>query len=95
MKKHSSASWKRKEWSIFNAYGDEICQILPCDSSGYTGDDTDEDEANANLIAAAPELLQALEEVMECWMKNEYITKHRDVFIKASNVIEKAKGEVQ
>lgn len=45
----------------------------------------------ATLIAAAPELLEALEMVMDCWIENPATNTHPKA-VKARAAIAKAKG---
>ena len=52
--KHTPAPWKRSKYKVFSASGALIAHTRP------TVECSGEDEANARLIAAAPELLQAL-----------------------------------
>ena len=75
MSKHTPGPWQVIGG---NVYGDNLRALLPMNG------------ADARLIAAAPELLAALEMVMENY-GSEY--KFTDTFIYARAAIAKAKGE--
>ena len=49
--------WSRIKWDIIGSDNSRTCRVIPWDESGCH----EEDVANANLIAAAPELYEALE----------------------------------
>ena len=49
-------------------------------------------KANANLIAAAPELLEALEECLDSWQYGESTTEGKTAYDKAREAIIIAKG---
>lgn len=77
MSKHTPAPWKVKEWEHLDVDG----SILTCGShvvANHGGQDIaisactveDEDESHLHLIAAAPELLAAVEAVIE-WFDME------------------------
>ena len=51
-----------------------------------------EQESNARLIAAAPEMLTALEEVLDLFEWSESGSKHEAAYDAARNVIAKARG---
>ena len=54
---HTPGPWSVSGWSILeDTNGTLICEVLPWNEEGSA-----EDHANAHLIAAAPELLEALE----------------------------------
>ena len=60
---HTPGPWVKDGWSILEQKNRTvICNVLPWDASGCR----DEDISNARLIAAAPKMLEALEEVDEC-----------------------------
>jgi hypothetical protein len=60
--------------------GDSLC--------GYCG------EANARLISAAPDLLEALEEVLDNWRYCDALMEGREAYDKARSAITKARGQV-
>lgn len=77
----SDKSWQTK-YQIDDSFG--AC-VVACD------DITDENaEANARLIAAAPELLEALEYTLKCLMQTDVGEAHYQPAIAA---IAKARGE--
>ena len=53
-----------------------------------------EQEANARLIAVSPELLEALEKVIDEWQYGSSIEEANEVYTKAKEAIAKAKGEL-
>ena len=59
MSKHTPGPWKIEEGCFVSAEGFVIARIIGCDSK--------KNESNARLIAAAPELLEALESMLENW----------------------------
>lgn len=65
---HTPGPWFAKEWISKDEYGSEHCRGWQITHDGYLlpmGDmegDYDEATANAHLIAAAPDLLDALED---------------------------------
>lgn len=57
MAKHTPGPWEAVSWTVFpESYGDSICTM-----GLYAKRADSEHEANARLIAAAPELLSVLE----------------------------------
>ena len=87
MSEHSPSPWFRDEknqWIIRDARGATLCEMYPWDVSGCREDD----QADAHLVAAAPELLESLEEVLS------FVAFIEDpVVLKARAVIKKATGE--
>ena len=94
--KHTKGEWNYKKfditkiqysYSIQSSNGDVICKMLRDDS-----DDNQTEEANAKLIAAAPELLEALESMVA--YGNINYAYHSDYFItelkKCKQAIKKA-----
>jgi hypothetical protein len=97
---HTKAPWSHLGWIITGGDGSTVARIVPWDSSGTR----DEDIANARLIAAAPDLLEALEGMIIALRKQArlahvaggdvYLSEDNgDVWIKARAAIAKAKGE--
>ena len=66
-----------------------VCDV--CDNPG-SGVYTEQEKANARLIAAAPELLEALEEVVNAPPEGWSIKEGMKLLIKCRDVIAKAKG---
>lgn len=63
-----------------------ICRIMVGDASADVRD------ANASLIGAAPDLLEALEELMAC-KQGEFCEQYPAAYKKAQAAIAKARGE--
>jgi hypothetical protein len=87
MKATSHAPWKaefgRGGWVVLSARGEGVV---------YVRQDIIHDEANARLIAAAPELLAALDGIMQWWMETESgDDMPMDLFDRAHDAIAKAK----
>lgn len=98
MSNHTPAPWHVKPegelrmtpW-IIDSNDNSICALLS---------DSRKRKANANLIAAAPELLEACEQIEEIisWITFENLTEQQIKTVKdidniACNAISKAKGE--
>ena len=85
MSKHTEGPWKHS--TTYSVYGQNkmVASVYGDDPECKPDDRL---KANATLIAAAPELLEALEEVIAISDR-----KH-DVWDKAKQAIAKAKGEV-
>lgn len=91
-------------WQLWHGTGDEI-KVVASDSERTICDivgDTDIDEAHGRLIAAAPELLQTLQEtfaalrVARKLLRNVHGDTYKELFdaeIKARTTIRKARGE--
>ena len=60
MSKYTPGPWKRQDWAVLCKNDTVVCNVLPWDTSGCR----EEDHTNAHLIAAAPELYEALEAVV-------------------------------
>lgn len=89
--KHTKGPWLRDQYGQIKA-GNQTIRVngvsLPC---GGKPDDFKEVEANSNLIAAAPELLEALQNLLnECGANGMSWTKATQ---NASAAIAKATGE--
>ena len=70
-----------------------LCYVPTSLRNRYYGVDVDSEEvANARLIAAAPELLEVLEDVLESWKYRESVEVAWKLFDLAKQTIAKAKG---
>ena len=95
--KHTPGPWKAVEWSDdrieftagyeFSADG----HLLPLDS--MSTNNYDEVHANARLIAAAPDLLEALMLMLDQFTKTPSTLKDSEARCKAHAAIAKAMGE--
>ncbi|MEY0819408.1 hypothetical protein AB7201_06150 [Providencia rettgeri] len=99
--KGTPGPWVIDEWSMtgINSESKHVALVnyshhgLPNDVYG------DEHEANANLIAAAPELLESLRELVSAMERYEIDVgesapvKHREMMNKANSAIAKALGQ--
>jgi hypothetical protein len=90
--KWTQGPWQRSGWSVLCQSHTVVCNILPWDSSGCR----EEDSANAHLIAAAPELYEALRVSVEVLEKTANDTLiGRNAAESGRTVLAKARGEVQ
>jgi hypothetical protein len=80
--KHTPGPWRRVNHII--KHGPDYVAIVLCEQF------TKEDQANADLIAAAPELLEALEEMYKVCNLSSDSSPHR---AKALAAINKATGQ--
>lgn len=66
MAQHTPGPWSHGELSgdILDPRGRSICEILDANGEPHGGVPIKQAEANARLIAAAPELLNALKEML-------------------------------
>lgn len=91
--KHTKGPWLRDQYGQIKA-GNQTIRVngvsLPC---GGKPDDFKEVEANSNLIAAAPELLEACVEMLTEMMVWEDHQGTHPAAIKARAAIAKATGE--
>ena len=83
MTKHTAAPWHHGGYEIQDDKGALICNL-----SGWRGEQ--QTLANAKLIAAAPELLEALKELCDVTDTNDY---NEAAFFKAEAAIAKAEGQ--
>lgn len=83
--KHTPGPWKWDQPSVFNAAGIPIAHI-------FNHLDPKEKEANAQLIASAPDLLEALKSVLDELPQSMY-PKNLKYMQKAIAAIAKAQGE--
>jgi predicted translin family RNA/ssDNA-binding protein len=90
---HTQGIWAINSYSIVDTDGCTICSIHAEDGMGIL-----EAEANAQLIAAAPELLGTLKELLRCYEQfiPEGDLKHApeewEEFLAAKHAIAKAEG---
>lgn len=86
--KHTPGPWKAVKCGVTNTIETNNGASLLAMMDHYT----DEDEANAKLMAAAPEMLEALEELKAT---NSYWWQDVDenLLVKIESVIKKAKGD--
>lgn len=94
MNNHSPGPWRYKPHSVDSNYMLIFCSNDPHEGDnlrGYCG------EANARLIAAAPDLLEALKLVVEQFTKGSApsTVKDSEARIKAHAAIAKAIGETK
>jgi hypothetical protein len=90
--KHTPGPWIADGYNVRVRNGRYIAYTGPSHTppSEYPKQCAEEDKANARLIAAAPELLEALENLMETC---EYGDHNADEYNAAVAAIAKAKGE--
>jgi hypothetical protein len=99
MSAHTPGPWHARQWQCRavtsvgrisdNALGFE--QIAECSANGRQVS-TEQEEADARLIAAAPELLEALEDLIDAHAVPSTACKERGAYDKARAVIAKATG---
>ena len=84
------------DWAIIRDSQDRWVALATIDSSGYGGHiTTDEQAANARLIAAAPDLLEIAHDILD-WFEREYNDNDEPTEARRLRaVIAKAKGESQ
>lgn len=86
-------------FAVENAHGIILCDCYPCDAKhNPVNFMPSEMEANTNLIAAAPELLEVLESILsDVYFEDDKgcYAVDSDKLIKAQAVIAKAKGDSQ
>ena len=98
--KHTKGKW---EYSKVANFSDTLVSFINCGEVAIAQTRTntynstkEETEANARLIASAPDLLKACEETVNLlkWL-NEHLTENgRKMILKAQQAINKAKGEL-
>lgn len=97
---HTPGPWEIEPHSTI----DKCFNVGPGISIDYDDVNHEEQDANARLVSAAPELLEALQLIIgmaedgyKLHIKNgshqEFLSEDRDALIKANQVIKKAKGE--
>lgn len=102
---HTPAPWNIEEATCINgggfkyitgADGRDVCDLYSRSDSGskVRGYDFPNADDNAHLIAAAPELLEALEGLCSAdYIKEDCSIKRQEYWAKANEAIAKAKGE--
>ena len=104
MSKHTPGPWYAKEWSAKDDDGAPLCggwniidrmevRIPLSDMEG----DIDEAEANALLIAAAPDLLEALQSILDMCNEDsharDYASRQTEIRGTAIVALRKAQGD--
>ena len=86
---HHMDPWHGSNWDIVDKKKRIVAKVLPWDASGCR----DEDHHNVNLIAAAPELLEALEMMIAEAEREDCQTVFRNGVIGiALDAVNKARG---
>jgi hypothetical protein len=89
MAEHTPAPWRNACFQVYGPKGEKLCHTgggnLPPSRS-------DESEANARLIAAAPDLLIACKRLLEVEPPRLITGEERETFRLASAAIAKAEG---
>jgi hypothetical protein len=80
-------------WNIFQSIGLEVeADGIPICEIWQRGDE-EQEQANARLIAAAPDLLEALKEVLSSWEDGYTPNEDQDTYNTARAAIRKATGK--
>ncbi len=94
---HTAREWTKgtntatKDWMTIYASGKPIAEVKPINKKGERqAGDFEREDANARLIAASPDLLEALQSCLN-WAKNGN-QEHLIVFEAAQAAINKATG---
>ena len=93
MSKFTREPWIRSRYGFNVLTSDGECSICELKDTGDLGLQI----ANANLIAAAPEMYEALKKIFDHWSSNEQemsISESVKVFKQAEAALAKADGEV-
>lgn len=90
MKSHTPGPWRQ---TGVNVRADDA--LICFATNHWANDETPESErlANARLIASAPEMLDALEGIVEWWLESGNVGDDSPLFENARAIISKAKGE--
>lgn len=94
--KYTSGPWQVFDADPTTVYGPHRDYLAACDPThiGKAGSAYGERLANARLMAAAPELLEALQEYVAAADANQHVIFHHVIFHhKARAIIAKALGE--
>ena len=95
MNKFTEGEWfyKRDGWSTVYVEcrigGGMLQEVAAC---GPTANGSDEQEANARLIAAAPDLLDALERMVKCAQKQNWNDHYPEELAASYLAIDRARG---
>lgn len=74
--------------------GAHIVHVADCEIAQVFGETEAEAEANARLVASAPVLVEALEDLLDTLYKNDYtIGPSNRYYLAAEKVLDQAKGE--
>lgn len=96
MNEHTPGPWNNYQgddiYCVYDQSGKKICTVEPVDIVGWNAVYRAEAEANESLIVAAPELLDALEEMVISFAQFEIYEYQGDALEKARAAIAKAKG---
>ena len=90
MAKHAPGPWVNSNGQIVDNFGEAVLLNGFSLSSGYDSNRS-QTEANTRLAVAAPEMLEALEEINECFESATLIS--RATINKVRAAIAKAKGD--
>lgn len=92
---HTKGPWEAHNGEVTTrqAAGRSYRRIAAVQDYGL-GSQPEVDEANARLIAAAPRLLAALEEIIAHWRNSDEEAYCSDLATDAINAIREARGEV-
>jgi hypothetical protein len=77
MNEHTLGPWRRStldQWAVLGGDNSVVCYVVPWDTSGSR----EEDHANVRLIAAAPELLEALQSLVATVASDEWFAAWRE-----------------
>ena len=95
--KHTPGPWVWEHWQmgLTAQNGTSVLAYYDYEGMSLHGKTEDEHEANAHLIAAAPDLLEALEAIVATWDGPKYNHFMADNIDLARAAIAKAKGQTE
>ena len=85
---HTPGPWESVGWDVRCKRGSVVCKVLPWDYSGTR----EEDRANLAIISAAPDMLKALENVLDLWRNERPMYKGQEEYHAAIAAVRKARG---
>jgi hypothetical protein len=91
MAKHTQGPWHAEYFP--SAFGWDVTHGPADDASQRFSVLDDPTEENSKLMAAAPEMLEAIEEFFECWMAGKFLYEGADVMAKLRKSSAKARGK--